>query len=120
MQALIAADEVAEGCSKEVEAGGEPLFLVRKHDQLYLYRNICPHLGTPLNWEEDRFLDPDGALIQCSTHGALFRIGDGLCLAGPCRGAHLLAVPFAVVDGMVMAEPPRRPDDPDPDRNLAP
>ncbi|MXX07265.1 MAG: Rieske 2Fe-2S domain-containing protein [Gammaproteobacteria bacterium] len=101
MQALIAADEVLEGCSKEVEAGDKLFFLVRKDDQLYLYRNICPHLGTPLNWEEDRFLDPDGALIQCSTHGALFRIEDGFCLAGPCMGAHLIAVPFVVVDGIV-------------------
>ncbi len=110
MQTLIAADEVLEGCSKEVEAADELFFLVRKDDQLYLYRNVCPHLGTPLNWEENRFLDPDGALIQCSTHGALFRIEDGFCLAGPCMGAHLLAVPFHVVDGMVMIESARQPD----------
>ena len=114
MQTLIAADEVHEGCSKEVKAGNEQFFLVRKDDQLYLYRNICPHLGTPLNWEEDKFLDPDGALIQCSTHGALFRIEDGFCLAGPCMGAHLLAVPFVVVDGMVMIESARQPSDPGP------
>lgn len=110
MLTVIAADEVEEGCSKEVEAGDEQFFLVRKDDQLHLYRNICPHLGTPLNWEEDRFLDPDGALIQCSTHGALFRIEDGLCLAGPCIGKHLLSVPFTVVDGMVMVEPAKLPD----------
>ena len=114
MQTLIAADEVREGCSKEVEAGDEQFFLVRRDDQLYLYRNICPHLGTPLNWEEDKFLDPDGALIQCSTHGALFRIEDGFCLAGPCVGTSLLAVPFTVVDGMVMIESARQPSDPGP------
>ena len=107
MIALIAASEIEEGCSKEVEAGSEQFFLVRRDDQLYLYRNICPHLGTPLNWDEDRFLDPDGALIQCVTHGALFRIEDGLCLAGPCYGAHLQAVPFHLVDGMVMIDEPR-------------
>ncbi|MCY4181552.1 MAG: Rieske (2Fe-2S) protein [Gammaproteobacteria bacterium] len=105
MIALIAADAVAEGRSKEAEAGGEAFFLVRRDGQLHLYRNICPHLGTPLNWDEDQFLDPDGALILCSTHGALFRIEDGLCLAGPCHGAHLRAVPFQLVDGMVMIEP---------------
>lgn len=114
MRTLIAADEVHEGRAKEVAAGDEQLFLVRKDDQLYLYRNICPHLGTPLNWEEDQFLDPDGALIQCATHGALFRIEDGFCLAGPCMGAHLPAVPFVVVDGMVMIAPARQPDDPAP------
>ena len=113
MLTMIAVDEVEEGCSKEIEAGGDLLFLVRKDDQLHLYRNICPHLGTPLNWEEDKFLDPDGALIQCSTHGALFRIEDGLCLAGPCYGKHLLAVPFMVVDGMVMVDEGKLKDVPD-------
>ena len=114
MRTLIAAGAVPEGGSKEFEAGGEQFFLVRKGDQLYLYRNICPHLGTPLNWEEDQFLDPDGALIQCSTHGALFRVEDGFCLAGPCAGAHLSAVPFRVIDGMVVIEPAAAPDGPEP------
>ncbi len=101
MLTLIAAEDVAEGCAKEVEVEGAAYFLVRKDDQLFLYRNSCPHLGTPLNWEEDRFLDPDGDLIQCATHGALFRIEDGYCLSGPCAGANLMAVPFLIVDGMV-------------------
>ena len=80
------------------------MFAVKKDDQLYLYCNRCPHLGTPLEWEEDRFLDADGALIQCSTHGALFQIDGGQCLAGPCKGKHLQAIPFILDNGLIMVE----------------
>lgn len=101
---LACVDDIEEGSAKGLEVNDLYLFLVKKDDQIYLYWNRCPHLGTPLEWEEDRFLDADGALIQCSTHGALFQIDDGLCLAGPCRGKHLQAIPFQIENGMVMVE----------------
>ena len=102
MTALLAIDELEEGTSKGIDINNRYLFAVKKDDQLYLYWNRCPHLGTPLEWEEDRFLDADGALIQCSTHGALFRIEDGHCLIGPCQGKYLQAVPFSVENGMMI------------------
>ena len=40
--------------------------------------------------------------IQCATHGALFRLVDGLCVYGPCAGEYLTAVAMAVVDGDVV------------------
>jgi nitrite reductase/ring-hydroxylating ferredoxin subunit len=104
MISLLAIDDIEEGTSKGIEVKGAYLFAVKKDDQLVLYYNRCPHLGTPLEWEEDRFLDADGALIQCSTHGALFQIEDGYCLVGPCKGKSLHAMPFKVVDGMVMID----------------
>ncbi len=51
---------------------------------------------------EHDFLDMDGALIQCSTHGALFEIESGHCLAGPCQGDRLTPVPFAEEDGQLV------------------
>jgi len=39
--------------------------------------------------------------FQCSTHGARFRIADGYCVAGPCRGERLSAVAVRVEDGVV-------------------
>ena len=36
------------------------------------YLNRCPHAGRQLNFLPDRFLTPDGELIQCLQHGALF------------------------------------------------
>jgi len=102
MISVLAIEDLEEGASKGLEINNRYLFAVKKDEQFFLYWNRCPHLGTPLEWEEDRFLDADGALIQCSTHGALFRIDDGECLVGPCQGKHLQAVPFSIENGMVM------------------
>jgi naringenin degradation protein FdeD len=78
------------------------LFVVRKGGALYAYRNACPHVGTPLDWLEDRFFDRSGRHLLCGTHGARFRPEDGLCVAGPCRGKRLEAVPVAVEDGAIV------------------
>jgi nitrite reductase/ring-hydroxylating ferredoxin subunit len=104
MITLLAVEELEEGSSKGLEHNNRHLFAVKKDDQVFLYWNRCPHLGTPLEWEEDRFLDADGALIQCSTHGALFQIEDGHCLVGPCQGKSLQAVPFIIENGLIMVE----------------
>ena len=102
MIGLIAVDEIEEGTSRGLDVNNVYLFAVKKNGQCYLYWNRCPHLGTPLEWQENRFLDADGALIQCSTHGALFRIEDGHCLAGPCKGKYLQSVPFSICNGQIM------------------
>ena len=104
MISVLNIDDLEEGASKGLEINNQHLFAVKKDGQIYLYWNRCPHLGTPLDWEEDQFLDADGALIQCSTHGALFQIDNGHCLVGPCKGRSLPAVPFLVENGMVMVE----------------
>lgn len=104
MITLFAVSDMEEGTSKGFEHNNRYLFAVKKDEQIFLYWNRCPHLGTPLEWEEDRFLDADGALIQCSTHGALFQIEDGHCLVGPCQGKSLQPVPFTIDNGLVMVE----------------
>ena len=65
------------------------LFVVHYHGKFYAYENHCPHTGIELNWQPDQFLDITGQRIQCATHGALFRINDGLCEWGPCLGQRL-------------------------------
>tara|TARA_B110000444_G_C18411006_1_gene398048 strand:- start:142 stop:486 length:345 start_codon:yes stop_codon:yes gene_type:complete len=104
MISLINANEIEEGTSKGIELNNLYMFAVKKDAEVFLYWNLCPHLGTPLEWEEDKFLDADGALIICSTHGALFEIESGHCLAGPCMGKHLQSIPFELENGMVMVE----------------
>jgi nitrite reductase/ring-hydroxylating ferredoxin subunit len=64
-------------------------FVVRSGGRLHAYRNACPHTGAPLNWSPNRFLTEDGDYLICALHGALFRIEDGLCVAGPCHGQRL-------------------------------
>ena len=98
---LFKTHELKDDASKGIEVNGKRLFAVRKNGEIYLYWNRCPHIGTPLDWEEDKFLDADNALIQCATHGALFEIDSGRCLVGPCRGKHLQPVAFELADGVV-------------------
>jgi nitrite reductase/ring-hydroxylating ferredoxin subunit len=97
-------DDIEEGRAKGFDIGNKSLFAVRKDDQLHVYYNCCPHLGTPLEWLEDEFMDPDGAFIQCATHGALFNIEDGLCIHGPCKGKSLRPIPYETGNGMLFVD----------------
>jgi len=78
-------------------------FVVRRDKAVMGYLDRCPHIGTPLTLGDDRYLTRDGAFILCSTHGALFQIGDGRCLSGPCINRSLVPWPVAVRDGAVIA-----------------
>ena len=87
-----------------IGAGDWPLqgFVVRVGNAVYGYLNRCPHAGHPLNLLPQRFLSPDGALILCSSHGAVFEKETGYCVAGPCAGKQLRPVPLQVESGFVM------------------
>jgi len=97
-------DDVEEGSSKGFSIGNKHIFAVKKDGELHVYYNYCPHLGTPLEWQEDQFLDPDGALIQCSTHGALFLIEDGSCIAGPCKGKSLRRINHVIANQHLLVD----------------
>lgn len=86
-------DELTPGMCHEFSyrENGElqPAFLLKNESVLLAYRNSCPHTGAPLNWQPDEFLNYEGDMLQCSIHGALFRIDDGRCIHGPCLGKSL-------------------------------
>ncbi len=98
-------DQIADGGAKGfiVPGVGETgdLFMVRQGDRVYAYVNSCPHIGTPLEFIDDKFLNREGTLILCSTHGALFRIEDGACVDGPCEGDRLEPLAVEVRDGLI-------------------
>ena len=97
--------DVEEDNSKGFELpNGQSLFAVRKDGQLFVYFNNCPHLDVALEWQEDQFLDSDKALIQCCNHGALFIIENGECVAGPCLGDSLQALPFRIENNQVSVD----------------
>ncbi len=98
MTILCHSSEIAEGKSKGFQLDKRFVFAVKKNNQIYVYENSCPHLGIQLEWQTDQFLDSEGSLIQCSTHGALFKIEDGECLSGPCLGQSLIALNFTIND----------------------
>ena len=87
-----------------VGGGDWPLrgFVVRCGNEVRGYVNHCPHAGHPLDLRPHRFLTPDRTLILCSSHGALFEKEAGLCLAGPCAGTRLRAVPLELVGDFVL------------------
>ena len=97
-------EDIADGGREVILNDDSPhsLCLIRQDDTVFAYLNSCPHTGSPLNWGADKFLNWDGSLIQCAFHGALFRIGDGLCVWGPCLHRHLTAVAVIVRDGEVV------------------
>jgi nitrite reductase/ring-hydroxylating ferredoxin subunit len=96
--------EVSGARGFAIGGGDWPLrgFVVRVNDGVRGFINHCPHAGHPLNLRPHRFLTPDSALIVCSSHGALFEKATGLCVAGPCAGHYLCAVPLKVESGFVM------------------
>jgi len=77
------------------------MFVVRQGDSVVAYVNECPHAFTPLETWPDKFLTLAEDEIICSTHGALFNIGDGLCTSGPCTGKALIPIPVVVENGMI-------------------
>jgi len=74
------------------QPNGLPLEAIVLQDQagiLRAYVNRCQHLPIPLDGGSGRFLTGDGNFLQCGTHGALYRLEDGLCVEGPCGGQAL-------------------------------
>jgi nitrite reductase/ring-hydroxylating ferredoxin subunit len=74
------------------------IFVIRWGKHVVGYENCCPHEGVNLDWERDQFLDGEGLRIQCGKHGALFDLGTGECVDGPCRSERLTPVDL-LVDG---------------------
>lgn len=101
MYPLCRQDELAENSARGFTVNGMPVLAVRKNGAVYAYHNSCPHIGVPLEWLPDQFLDSEGELIQCATHGALFVIETGACIAGPCVGESLEPLPLVIQDGVV-------------------
>jgi len=96
-------EPTAEGRGFTIRQGQRDvhLFVIRKDGRPFAYLNRCPHTGVNLDWTPNRFLDWTGRLIQCATHGALFRIEDGHCVAGPCAGRNLIALPLREAGGFL-------------------
>lgn len=70
-----------------------PIVLLRwARRGLRAYVNLCPHMGVPLDRAASGLFDGAKRHLVCTTHGALFRPADGVCVSGPCAGDHLDAL----------------------------
>jgi len=99
------ADLPDNGCREfRLGAGNWPLrgLVLRVGDQVRAYVNQCAHLQYPLNYQPNEFLTPDGSLIVCTVHGALFEKLTGCCVAGPCYGRSLINLPVRIDAGYIL------------------
>ncbi len=94
-------DGVPFALDAEVDGVAESLILHRSGDRVRAWLNICPHAGRRLDWAPGRFLLSKAGQLVCAAHGATFELNAGECVAGPCRGQSLRAVPVVVIDGTV-------------------
>jgi nitrite reductase/ring-hydroxylating ferredoxin subunit len=90
----------------QIDRGQWPLFgfVVRKTDVIAAYVNRCPHAGHPLNLRPDKFFTPDESLLLCNSHGALFEVESGRCVAGPCVGRALTRIPICVEQDIIVLD----------------
>lgn len=99
--------DVADGKSRVIPFGSGTerfeLIVVRTGDAVFGYANECRHLGVAMNLLDDHAVETDDAgHILCQYHYATYRFNDGYCIAGPCQGESLTAVPLAVRSGRVV------------------
>jgi nitrite reductase/ring-hydroxylating ferredoxin subunit len=78
------------------------IFVQRWDEKVYAWRDRCPHLKLPLDYHRGHFLDGAGQYLQCAHHGARFRVHDGYCVDGPCKGKWLVPVRILVHDGEIL------------------
>ncbi|MBT3910833.1 MAG: Rieske 2Fe-2S domain-containing protein [Rhodospirillaceae bacterium] len=97
-------DGGSNGFVLDTDDGRCGLMVIRRGNGIVCYTNSCPHIGTPLDIQPGKFLDRAKAHILCTTHGALFNIDDGLCIAGPCVDDHLTPIATEVRDGAVFVD----------------
>jgi len=98
------ADGAARGFSIKVESEPLAIILVRQGREVFAYQNSCPHTGVNLEWLPDEFMDDTSQYLVCATHGALFQIEDGECVAGPCHGESLKKLPVMINDDSVILQ----------------
>ncbi|MDH4869747.1 Rieske (2Fe-2S) protein [Pseudomonas sp. BN515] len=106
MNPLCALDAIADGgalaLDAELEGKALPLVLVRRGEEVWGYRNRCPHFSVPLDFRPGEFCTYRSQVLMCAHHSALFRFEDGHCIEGPCEGSRLEPVPVRVVEGRVV------------------
>lgn len=85
------------------EIGGRAMSViaVRAGDDVRVYQNLCPHRDAPLDLIPGPLVTDDGGHLLCGSHNALFRIEDGICVAGPCVGLGLIEIKVDILNGAV-------------------
>jgi nitrite reductase/ring-hydroxylating ferredoxin subunit len=106
-------DELSHGTVRVVrltpDALGRPreaLIVIDASQTPRAYLNLCRHLPVPLSVSRQSLKDGH---LQCLTHGARYRLEDGLCVIGPCRGQALLSLELELIDRDLFVYEPSQP-----------
>lgn len=103
-------DELAATGAKEiVRQDGKlraTIFVVMYERRVFAYVNTCPHVGLPLNWDDDVFFDWTRRHILCANHSARFDVVSGQCVRGPCKGQFLTPVAIKLDGNAVVLDQP--------------
>jgi len=92
----------AKGLITEVDGKQRNIFIIRKGKSVFGYINWCPHNQVLIDQIPNKFFNADKTFIQCSKHGALFNIEDGLCIKGPCEGDQLKPLKISLNTDMII------------------
>jgi nitrite reductase/ring-hydroxylating ferredoxin subunit len=92
-------NDFPDNSAHSIHAGHQALVIVRRAGQLFIYQNMCPHTRETLDPEGGSLATEGGLLIQCQRHAAAFVAETGECVAGPCQGETLTAIPFTLSAG---------------------
>lgn len=104
-QILCAVEDIPDGHCREIRYGegayALSLLVHRSSAGVKAYVNRCLHFSVPLNNKPGEFVMMEGARVMCAFHGAVFRLDNGYCEAGPAATSVLEAVEVLVRDGAV-------------------
>lgn len=89
------------GWEKTIDGCLVQCLLIYHEHEVVSYLNLCPHTGVNLDWIPHQFLDSQSEFIQCAMHGALFTIGNGVCIHGPCVGDRLQTIENEIIDNTI-------------------
>jgi len=91
------------------DAGGRPreaLVVLDQDGVARAYVNRCKHVPIPIDGGTRQFFTRDKSALLCGTHGALYRLTDGYCFKGPCRGTSLTALDLRIDQGIIELREP--------------
>lgn len=94
-------DDFDDNTTTSLDRGALKLLLVKHRGEVFLYENNCPHAREPLDPMGGSLATIGGMLIVCQHHGAEFLSHNGQCVAGPCLGESLRALPFTLSAGEI-------------------
>ncbi|MCB1701168.1 MAG: Rieske 2Fe-2S domain-containing protein [Pseudomonadales bacterium] len=92
-------EDFADHGTTGIEVDMRKLLVLRRNGDILIYENSCPHTRESLDPTGGSVASPDGQLIHCQRHGAVFIASSGECVGGPCQGESLTAVGFTLSNG---------------------